>query len=71
MSSVVNVLTMKTSEFKKLLTENGCSKIGEGANHEKWKSSKNGVTFFVPRHGSHEMKKGLVQAILKQAGIEK
>lgn len=67
--SVVTVFTMKTNEFKKILNRNGCFKVNEGANHEKWISTTNGKTFFVPRHGSHEIKTGIVQAILKQAGI--
>ena len=27
---------MKTSELKKLLEANGCRKVDEGGNHEKW-----------------------------------
>ena len=61
---------MKYSELKKLLIKNGCLKESEGTNHEIWFSPITGKTFPVGRHDSEDVKKGIYNAILKQAGIK-
>jgi len=61
---------MKYSELKKILRQNGCYKIGEGGNHEDWFSPINNKTFPVGRHNSEDVKKGMLNAILKQSGLK-
>ena len=60
---------LKVSELTKYLSEQGCFLVGHGAAHDKWQSSVNGKSFFVPRHPSKELKTGTVKTILKQAGV--
>ena len=60
---------MKRSELLKLLKEHGCKIVGHGSNHDRVYSPINGETFPLWRH-SQDMKKGTVEAILKQAGIK-
>ena len=60
---------MKRSELLKLLKEHGCKIVGHGSNHDRVYSPINGAIFPLWRH-SKEMKKGTVEAILKQAGIK-
>ena len=61
---------MKYSELKKLLRQNSCYKIGEGGNHEDWFSPITNHTFPVGRHNNEDVKKGMFNTILKQAGIK-
>lgn len=60
---------MKQSELKRRLTANGCYKIDEGANHEKWFSPKTNKVFVVGRHNSEEVRTKTLHTILKAAGI--
>ena len=60
---------MRTSEFKKLLRQNGCCLLTQGGRHEKWYSPITGNKFAVPRHDGQEIPTGTLQAIKKQAGI--
>jgi len=61
---------MKFSELKKLLTENGCYKQSEGSRHENWYSPITGKIFQVGRHKSEDVKKGLLNKILKDTGLK-
>ena len=61
---------MKFSELKKLLRKNGCYFCEEGRKHEKWYSTKTGKYFRVGRHKNQEVKKGTLNNILTDAGIE-
>lgn len=61
---------MKISELVKLLKANGCHKERDGGNHEIWYSPVSKKRFQVPRHGSKEVKTGLLNGILKQAGLK-
>ncbi|MDR1917920.1 MAG: type II toxin-antitoxin system HicA family toxin [Christensenellaceae bacterium] len=62
---------MRYSELKRLLKANGCYKLGEGGNHEKWYSPVSNSQFPVGRHDSEEVRTGTYNAILQQAGIKK
>ena len=61
---------MKYSELKKILKQNGCYKVDEGANHEIWFSPITSQPFPVGRHNSQDVPTGTYKAILKQAGIK-
>lgn len=60
---------MKYSEFIKILRQNGCQQIDEGANHETWVNAQ-GKKFYVPRHKTHDVPIGTYNAIMKQAGLK-
>lgn len=62
-------MPLTPKEMLKLLKKNGFEEIIQNASHVKMKNFKNGKTVIVPYH-SKAMKKGLEQAILKQAGIK-
>ena len=61
---------MKYSELKKLLKQNGCKMIREGANHEQWYSPKTGKKFSVGRHNTEDVKVGTLKSIMRDAGLE-
>jgi len=61
---------MKFSELKKLLRDNGCYKQSEGARHENWFSPITSKIFQVGRHNAEDVKKGLLNKILKDAGLK-
>lgn len=61
---------MKYSELKKELRKNGCRKVREGGNHEKWYSPISGEEFPVGRHNGQEVPFGTLQNILKAAGLK-
>ncbi len=61
---------MKYSELKKLLRKNGCTLEREGSGHEIWFSPKTNKRFSVGRHNTEEVKKGTLQNILKDAGVQ-
>lgn len=61
---------MKYSELKKLLKQNGCKMIREGANHEQWYSPKTGKKFSVGRHNTEDVKTGTLKSIMRDAGLE-
>ena len=64
------IIKMKYSELKMLLRQNGCYKQSEGTRHENWYSAITGKTFQVGRHDSQDVKKGILNKILKDAGIK-
>lgn len=61
---------MKISELIKILKRNGCIKVRSGANHDIWYSPITEKRIPVPRHGSQEAATGLVNGILKDAGLK-
>lgn len=60
---------MTPKEMIKHLKKNGFEEVSQNGSHVKMRNAKNGVTVVVPYH-SRAMKKGLEQAILKQAGLK-
>ena len=62
-------MPMTPKEMKKLLEENGFEVISQNGSHMKQKNPQTGRTVIVPYH-SKDLKKGLEQAILKQAGLK-
>lgn len=61
-------MPMSSKEMLKLLKENGFKVISQNGSHVKMKNLKTDKTVIVPYH-SKDLKKGLEQAILKQAGL--
>ncbi len=62
-------MPMTPREMKKLLEENGFEVISQNGSHMKLKNPQTGRTVIIPYH-SKDLKKGLEQAILKQAGLK-
>lgn len=62
-------MPLTPKEMIKLLKKNGFEEITQNGSHVKMRNLKNGKTVIVPYH-SKAMKKGLEQAILKQAGLK-
>ena len=62
-------MPMTPREMIKYLKENGFKIISQNGSHVKMRNSKTGRQTIVPYH-SKVMKKGLEQAILKQAGLQ-
>ena len=61
---------MKTSEFVKLLQQNGWVLKRHGGGHDiYYNPQKPKSQIAVPRHGSREIPKGTVEAIKREAGI--
>lgn len=61
-------MPMTPREMIKHLKKNGFEEISQNGSHVKMKNQVTGKTVIVPYH-SKAMKKGLEQAILKQAGL--
>lgn len=59
---------MTPKEMIKYLQKNGFKKVSQNGSHIKMKNVDSGVMVIVPYH-SRELKKGMEQAILKQAGL--
>ncbi len=62
-------MPMTPREMIKLLKQNGFIEISQNSSHVKLKNEATGKQTIVPYH-SKPMKKGLGQAILKQAGLK-
>lgn len=62
-------MPMSPKEMVKLLKKNGFEEISQVGSHVKLKNSETGRTVIVPYH-SKDLKKGMEQAILKQAGLK-
>lgn len=60
-------MPMTSQEMLKFLKKNGFSVVSQNGSHVKLKNTETGRTVIVPYH-SKDLKKGLEQAILKQAG---
>ncbi|MBQ7242476.1 MAG: type II toxin-antitoxin system HicA family toxin [Firmicutes bacterium] len=63
-------MPMTPKELIKLLKKNGFEEISQNGSHIKMKNFETGRQTIIPLH-SKALKKGLEQAILKQAGIKK
>jgi len=61
-------MPMKPREMIRLLKKNGFQIISQNGSHVKMYSETTRRTVIIPYH-SRELKRGLEQAILKQAGI--
>ena len=62
-------MPMTSQEMIKLLLKNGFAIISQNGSHVKLKNTYNHNTVIVPNH-CKDIKKGLEQAILKQAGLK-
>lgn len=62
-------MPMTPKEMIRYLKKNGFKIIGQRGSHVKMKNKKTGRQTTVPYH-SQSMKKGLEDAILKQAGLK-
>lgn len=62
-------MPLTPKEMIKLLKQNGFEKISQNGSHIKMRNPQTGNQTIIPLH-SKEMKKGLEQAILKQAGLK-
>ena len=59
---------MTSKEMLKLLKKNGFVEVGQNGSHIKLRNPENKKTVIVPYH-IKDLKKGLEQEILKQAGL--
>lgn len=66
---VTKDMPMKPKEMIRLLKKNGFEVISQNGSHVKLRNVKTEKQVIVPYH-SKEMKKGLEQAILKEAGLK-
>lgn len=62
-------MPMTSQEMLKLLKKNGFETISQNGSHVKMRNTTTGKTVIVPYH-SKDLKKGLEQAILKEAGLK-
>lgn len=62
-------MPLTPKEIVKLLKHNGFEEISQTGSHLKLRNIHNGKQIIVPMHAK-ELKKGLEQAILKQAGLK-
>lgn len=62
-------MPMTSKEMIKLLKNNGFIEVNHNGSHVKLKNPTTGKQTIIPYHAK-EMKKGLEQAILKQAGLK-
>ena len=62
-------MPMKSKEMIKLLKESGFETVSQNGSHIKLRNQETGRTVIVPYH-SKDLKKGMEQAILKQAGLK-
>ncbi|MCB0497078.1 MAG: type II toxin-antitoxin system HicA family toxin [Cyclobacteriaceae bacterium] len=61
---------MKCSELFKLLKKNGWYEVRQAGSHVIMRHPDKQGQLTVPYHASKEVKKGLLRAILKKAGIK-
>ena len=62
-------MPMTSQEMIKFLKKNGFESISQNGSHVKMRNVETGRTVIVPYH-SKDLKKGMEQAILKQAGLK-
>lgn len=62
-------MPLTAKEMIKFLKRNGFEVMSQNGSHVKLKNHKNERTVIVPYH-SNDLKKGIEQAILKQAGLK-
>jgi predicted RNA binding protein YcfA (HicA-like mRNA interferase family) len=56
---------MKYNQLYRELRKAVCLLTQHGAEHDEWTSPITGNKIRIPRHGSHEVKKGLLKKIYK------
>ena len=61
-------MPMTSKEMIRFLKRNGFEEISQNGSHMKLKNKENGKIVIVPCH-SKDLKRGMEQAILKQAGL--
>lgn len=63
---------MKTSEFLRLLKKNGIELrlVRHGGEHDVYYYAERNEMMVIPRHPSEEIKAGLLNKLLKQAGLK-
>ncbi len=62
-------MPMSPKEIIKLLKKNGFKEVGQNGSHVKLRNPETRRTVVVPYH-SKDLKRGMEQAILKQAGLK-
>lgn len=62
-------MPMTAKEMLKLLQKNGFEITSQNGSHIKLRNPDTGATIILPYH-SKDLKKGMEQAILKQAGLK-
>ncbi|MBS6194693.1 MAG: type II toxin-antitoxin system HicA family toxin [Clostridiales bacterium] len=62
-------MPMSPKEMLKLLKKNGFVEVGQNGSHVKMTNHETKRTVIVPYH-SKDLKKGMEQSILKQAGLK-
>lgn len=62
-------MPMTPKEMIKHLHKNGFITVSQKGSHVKLNNPETGLTVIVPQHNK-EMKRGMEQAILKQAGLK-
>ena len=62
-------MPMTSQEMLRLLKKNGFETVSQNGSHIKMCNLNTGKTVIVPYH-SKDLKKGMEQAILKQAGLK-
>ncbi len=62
-------MPMTSREMIKLLSQNGFEKVSQNGSHVKMKNRETGKQVIVPYH-TKALKKGMEQAILKEAGLK-
>lgn len=65
----ITEMPMTSQEMLKLLKKSGFEVISQNGSHVKLKNPQNGKNVIVPYHAK-DLKKGMEQAILKQAGLK-
>ena len=62
-------MPLTSQEMIKLLKKNGFKTVSQNGSHVKMRNVQTGQTIIIPYH-SKDLKKGLEQAILKQAVLK-
>lgn len=62
-------MPMRPKDMIKLLEKNGFDVISQNGSHVKLKNPETGKQVIIPLH-NRDMKKGMEQSILKQAGLK-
>lgn len=62
-------MPMTSIEMIRYLKKNGFESVSQNGSHVKMKNPQTGKTVIVPYH-SKDLKRGMEQAILKQAGLK-
>lgn len=57
---------MKWSELKKLAVDHGFQFIAHRKKHDEYYNPRTGITIMIERHGSQEVRKGLMMRLKRQ-----